>query len=144
MLDKINYINDSDFSGLMIKPVLVNELYGMLCKFLPFKRIGAKSSIIEVEIITDEIVKPEKLFETLQTDCTNKWEILKNRQTIAELNDFANQLKSLGQVHNSTILMHYGEKIIIAADSFNVEKIISLINDFPELIIKLKTPINTF
>ncbi len=138
MIDKINHINESDFTDLMIKPVLVTELYGILCKYLPYKKIPDISTNLIIYENNEKLVNPDKLFLVLENDCIIKLETLKKRQTIAEITDFADKLKSLGQLHNSGKLVRYGENLLNAAENFNVEKILNLINHFSELLKEIK------
>ncbi len=60
------------------------------------------------------------------------------RQPIGEVRDFGNQLVKLGKNHNAAIITGYGEELVSAADSFNIEAILNLIRKYPGIVESLK------
>jgi CheY-like chemotaxis protein len=134
-------ILNSDFDGLLVKPVLVSELYMELCKHLPHKSTAPEKtdeSTVNAEI-RENIRNGKELLTSLETGFATRIDSFKKRQPISEIKDFGTDLKTLGQLHNSNILINYGDEMIRSADNFDIEKILVLINKFPELTIKLKS-----
>jgi signal transduction histidine kinase/CheY-like chemotaxis protein len=128
-------IRDSEFTGLLIKPVQVTELYIELMNNLPYKSIRApesEQSLSEIDHI-EEISDLPGLVNSLDTRFKDIWMAFGIRQPIDEILDFGNQLVRLGKDHNSSFVIKYGEELINAADSFNIETILNLIRKFPEI-----------
>ncbi len=133
-------INESEFAGLLIKPVQVTELYLELMNNLPYKSIKAPESEHSVSEInfTEEISDLPGLIHSLDTRFKDVWMTFGIRQPIDEVLDFGNQLVRLGKDHNAAIITRYGEEMIIAADNFNIEAILNLLRKYPGFIELLK------
>jgi signal transduction histidine kinase/PleD family two-component response regulator len=133
-------INESEFAGLLIKPVQVTELYLELMNNLPYKSTKASGSeqLIPEEDLTQEIYDLPGLIHCLDTNIKDVWMTFQNRQPIDEILDFGIQLKKLGNDHSSVIIKEYGEELVSATDSFNIEAIINLIRKYPGFVDQLK------
>jgi signal transduction histidine kinase/CheY-like chemotaxis protein len=133
-------IRESEFTGLLIKPVQVTELYIELMNNLPYKTIRApesEQSSTEADF-TKDISDLPGLINSLDTRFKDIWTTFEIRQPIDEILDFGNQLARLGKDHNSSDVIRYGEELVSAADSFNIEAILNLLRKFPETIGLLK------
>lgn len=133
-------ILESDFAGLLIKPVLVSDLYRELCRHLPYRLREPSVSDVAVEWADEQgtITHLDELISVLETDCLARYEIFTKRQPIAAIRDFGVDLTALGNRHNALVLARYGEEMQNAADHFNIERILVLVDRFPELIRQLK------
>ena len=137
-------IRESEFTGLLIKPVQVTELYLELMNNLPYKlsrTTGTEQSVPE-KALTEEISDLPGLIHSLDTNIKDTWGKFGIRQPIREVRDFGNQLVNLGKNHNAAILTGYGEELVIATDSFNIEAILILIRKYPGIVELLKGVIN--
>jgi PAS domain S-box-containing protein len=133
-------IHNSEFAGLLIKPVKVAELYLELMRFLPYKSIKAAEPdkpLSEVDLI-GEITNLPGLIHSLETGFYTTWKTFAVRQPIGEIRDFGKSLIQLGMDHNSSILTGYGKELISAADSFNIEAILMLVEKYKGIIETLK------
>jgi len=132
-------IQASEFAGLLIKPVQVTELYLELMNNLPYKSIKAPESEQSVSEInfTEEILDLPGLIHSLDTQFKDAWMTFGIRQPIDEVLDFGNQLAALGKNHNAAVIIRYGEELVSAADSFNIEAVLNLINRYPGIIDQL-------
>jgi CheY-like chemotaxis protein len=133
-------IHNSEFAGLLIKPVKVTELYLELMNFLPYKSIKAAEPdkpLSEVDLI-GEITNLPGLIHSLETGFYTTWKTFAVRQPIGEIRDFGKSLIQLGMDHNSSILTGYGKELISAADSFNIEAILMLVEKYKGIIDTLK------
>jgi PAS domain S-box-containing protein len=133
-------IHNSEFAGLLIKPVKVAELYLELMNFLPYKSTKAAEPdkpLSEVDLI-GEITNLPGLIHSLETGFYTTWKTFAVRQPIGEIRDFGKSLIQLGMDHNSSILTGYGKELISAADSFNIEVILILIEKYKGIIKSLK------
>jgi PAS domain S-box-containing protein len=135
-------ILDSEFAGLLIKPVRVSELYTELIKILPHTINKVKDTVqMETEIALLKVIRnlPE-LVNALENRFKNIWKTFEVRQPISEIIDFGQQLIVLGKEHEAAVIIDYGNSLLIAADSFDIESILKLIKQYPEIIKKLQTP----
>ena len=133
-------IQKSEFTGLLIKPVQVTELYLELMNNLKYKSIktsGADQSL-PGKNITKEISDLKGLIHSLDTQMKDVYMTFTNRQPIDEVIDFGNQLVKLGKVHNASILTGFGDDLVIAAETFNIESILNLIRNYPGIVGFLK------
>ncbi len=140
MKEQKDRIRESEFAGLLIKPVQVTELYIELMNFLPYKStkaIGQQQSVSEINLIK-EISDLTGLIHSLDTHFNDTWMKFEIRQPIGEVRDFGNQLVELGKNHNAEIIILYGEDLVTAADSFNIEAILNLIGKFTGIVERLK------
>jgi len=133
-------IRESEFTGLLIKPVQVTELYIELMNNLPYKSTkatGPEQSVPEI-IFTEEISDLPGLIHSLDTNIKDIWMTFQNRQPIDEIMDFGSQLKKLGNDHNAVVIKEYGEELVSATESFNIEAIMNLIRKYPGFVDLLK------
>ncbi|MCX6254661.1 MAG: PAS domain S-box protein, partial [Bacteroidia bacterium] len=133
-------IHNSEFAGLLIKPVTVAELYLELMNFLPYKSTKAAEPdkpLSEVDLI-GEITNLPGLIHSLEAGFYTTWKTFAVRQPIGEIRDFGKSLIQLGMDHNSSIITDYGKELISAADSFNIEAILKLIGKYKGIIESLK------
>ena len=133
-------IRESEFTGLLIKPVQVTELYIELMNNLPYKssKANKQEQSIPESNLSEKISDLPGLIHSLDTRFKEIWMTFGIRQPIDEISDFGNQLERLGKDHNSSIVIKYGEELVCAADSFNIEAILNHIRKFPEIIELLK------
>jgi PAS domain S-box-containing protein len=133
-------ISKSEFAGLLIKPVQVTELYLELMNNLPYKSTkapGREQSVPKMNL-TKEISDLPGLIHALDTHFKDVWVTFGIRQPIGEVRDFGYQLERLGKNHNAAIIIGYGEELVGAADSFNIEAILNLIRKYHGIVESLK------
>ncbi len=126
-------IRESEFTGLLIKPVQVTELYLELMNNLSYKSTkdsGTEQPVSET-VLSSEISDLPGLIQSLDTQFKNVWMTFGVRQPIGEIKVFGNQLVKLGKDHNAIIISEYGKDLISAANSFNIEAILNLIRKYP-------------
>jgi signal transduction histidine kinase/CheY-like chemotaxis protein len=134
------HIRESEFASLLIKPVLVTELYLELMRHLPHKSIktfGTDKSVSE-QNSTDEISDLPGLIHSLNGEFREVWKKFEIMQPIDEVRSFGDKLALLGEKHNSSVIAVYGEEIVSASDSFNIDAILKLIRKYPGLTESLK------
>jgi signal transduction histidine kinase len=129
-------IRKSEFTGLLIKPVQVTELFIELMNNLPYKstKTPEKEQSIPEMYLTKEISDLPGLILSLNTNIKDVWMTFGTRQPIGEVRDFGNQLVVLGRKHNAAIIAGYGDELVTAAESFNIEAILNLIRKYPRIV----------
>ena len=133
-------IHNSEFAGLLIKPVKVTELYLELMNILPYKSTRVTEHdkpLSEVDLI-GEITDLPGLIQSLETSFYATWKTFAVTQSIKEIREFGKNLSQLGLDHNSSLITGYGKDLINAADSFNIEAILKLIRKYTGIIENLK------
>ena len=138
---QINLIRESEFAGLLIKPVQVTKLYRELMNFLPFKptRAPGREQPVPETVLTSKILDLPGLIHSLDTQFNDVWITFGVRQPINEVLNFGKQLESLGKNHNAAIISRYGEELTSAANCFNIESVLNLIRKYPGIIELLKS-----
>ena len=125
-------ILSSDFAGFLVKPVQVTDLYEILLKFLPCSK---GTVILQYETdkdseINEDITDPGGLIKELQGVYSDVCRSFELRQPIGEVRDFGKNLADLGKKHNCHKLIGYGKELVAAADSFNVDAMLTLIRNY--------------
>lgn len=133
-------IRESEFSGLLIKPVKVTELFIELMNNLKYKSIkatGSGKTLSDTDIINGISDLPG-LINALETNFKDTLKTFETRQPISEIKAFGNQLSELGKTHNADVISEYGIDLISSANSFNIEAILNLIRKFSGIVESLK------
>ncbi len=133
-------IHNSEFAGLLIKPVKVTELYLELMNILPYKSVRElepEKLPSKVDLI-GEITNLPELINSLESDLYTTWKTFAFKQPIGGIRDFGSNLVQLGTQHNSSIIKNYGKELIDAADNYNIVAILKLIGKYSGIIENLK------
>ncbi len=130
----------SEFAGLLIKPVQVTELYLELMNNIRYETVKApetKQSLPRTKT-SEEISDLAELIHLLDTQFKEVWSTFSRVQPINEVRDFGNRLIELGKKHNTSIITGYGTDLTQAAESFNIEEILTLIRKYPAIVDSIK------
>jgi CheY-like chemotaxis protein len=140
MKDQKDRIFESKFSGLLIKPVLVTELYFELMKHLKYEMLKVSDSDQPVPEINlnPNISDLPGLIHSLDNYFKGVSETFEIIQPIDKIRAFGNELVILGINHNSVAITNYGEELVRSADSFNIEEIMKLIRKYKSMVESLK------
>ena len=106
-------------------------------KYLPFKSTGQQQKATDI-CLTEKIIDLPGLIHFLETDYTDAWKELEERQSIEGVRKFGKSLEELGNAHHAEIIANYGNKLTNAANNFDVESILKLIKDYPVILKKIK------
>ncbi|MBS2099394.1 PAS domain S-box protein [Carboxylicivirga linearis] len=137
MLEQEKMIKVGDFTGLLFKPLTLQDLYIALIKHLPFKQKVNEVKELVQNKTDNKIEKKEVLLEILRKDFSKRYESFKLRQPIDEIRKFGIDLKETGKIHNYEELTMLGEDLESSANSFDIEKIISLLKAYENITQKL-------
>ena len=133
------HICNCQFSGLLIKPVRVTDLYIELMNYLSYTSTLAleKDHPTKKELIK-QIIDIQGLVLSLETVYTDVWKKFEVRQPMEEVKEFGGNLENLGNVHNAEIIKEYGNELMLAAESFNIESILKLLNKYQGIVKEIK------
>jgi len=138
-------IRNSEFAGMLIKPVQITELYIELMNNLRYKTVKAaetKQTLSEPKS-SEKISDLPGLIELLDTRVKETWSTFAFMQPIDEIRDFGNQLIELGKKHNASTITIYGTELTEAAASFSIETILALLRKYPAIVDFFKNIKNT-
>lgn len=126
------------FDSYISKPINIKLLYKELIKFLPHELTGKdfKSSDIVSKPIIDKISKEkkQKLLTALKKEYIPIWDNFKHQQPIDEIEEFGNSLIKLAKEYKSDVLYNYSNKILAAVNTFDIDKLLNTLNDFPDIV----------
>ncbi|NOZ47314.1 MAG: GAF domain-containing protein, partial [Chlorobi bacterium] len=135
-------IENSKFSGLVIKPFEEKELFYELIKYLPHEKIEIeKDDITVVEDFTTE--NPKELLIIMKGKLYKTWQQFEEQQPMEEVTEFANNLIKIGNNYKATFLRQYGGNLLTAIDSFDIYNMLKYLNQYPMLIEKLEKMYNS-
>jgi len=136
MKEQIERIRKEDFAGLLVKPLQISDLYQKLTEFLPYKPLPEKKKRSgRVKNAGEEDNKDrKKLAGKLNNELYATWKGFTNRQPIDEIEAFGRKLIDLGNEYKTSKLTAYGENLVIAAGSLNIDNIMKLLREYPFLI----------
>jgi two-component system sensor histidine kinase EvgS len=129
---------NSAFSGLLIKPVKLQELYNELKKFLPYELSYVEEAFATPIKFPGGLKDPGDLIRSLETDFHTTWKTFAVRQPIGQICLFADSIIELGTRHNAADVVQYGEELRVAAVNFNIESVLNLLKSYINLISALK------
>ncbi len=136
--DKIDQL----FNGYLQKPVFKRDIENILYKFLKFSYIPKKTtigtSIDDNETQPDRIVILPEIIAEIETKHQHNWEKIKNNLVIYEIEEFKNQLSELAFHYSCKIISQYCIELDLGLQSFDIEIIEKKLNEFPDLVNKLK------
>ncbi len=132
-------IHNSDFAGLIAKPVSINALFTELMNFIPYTEIPKVEEVSQILPESEsDITDCKGLVAVLETNLMEEWNTFQVRQPINEIKSFSDKLVNLGHKHNSGLISEYGQNLKDAAENFNIEAILNLLKQYTLNIEKIK------
>ncbi len=136
-------VSETVFDGFLAKPVDIHKLISVLSKYLVFNQ----EKIVEKNVLqfnpddlsTDTLSKLPRIIDTLESQFMSKWEEFQEMQPIKEVKQFALELETLGRGSQISILEEFGKNLSAYVNNFDVDNILLMLNEFPELIKRLKS-----
>jgi len=134
MKEQKERIAQSQFAGLLIKPVRISDLYYALMNSLKYKSVHHAPSVKAFnEAESDnEIEDIILLADSLEGEFASRCKAFELRQPLHEVKNFGESLILLGLRHNCRQISEYGKEIVAAADSFNIEVMLKLLRKYDE------------
>jgi len=91
------------------------------------------------EISAEITEKIPEIIEKLENDLTEIWKTAKQNGFFNDIETFGNQIKEMGEKYSLAILRQYGEDLIAHVSSFDIEQMNITLNNYPQLIEKIKS-----
>jgi PAS domain S-box-containing protein len=138
MKEQREKIKHSLFAGLLIKPVQVADLLAELMRHLPYELKQPVVNNLPHPSENKEIADHSELIAELEGQYYQTWQSFGVRQPIRQIMAFGKDLKDLGVRHNCSTIARFGENLLNAAYGFNIESILKLLTQYPDIISGLK------
>ncbi|MBN2236805.1 MAG: response regulator [Bacteroidales bacterium] len=132
------------FNHVLLKPLEMGILIQELTKYLPFEKVDPQKEIqpeIPIEIDEGSELTESNLKMAIidLQEIIPKYELIKQQKFINEILLFAKQVGKIGEEYNSSILHKYASDLIKHTENFDTEKMEKVLNQFPQLVMKLET-----
>lgn len=141
--DKI--MNTGHFDGYLFKPVRKSELVSAISHYIPFETEEAPQELFtftpqKPSIIGqgDEASKQKPLIKIIQNELMSEWFQIKDTLVFFKIEAFAEKVKMIGQLHHSSIMVEYAERLIESIDQFDLDNIKERVLNFPSLISEIQ------
>jgi len=126
------------FDGYLRKPVIVDDLILEMSKYLKYNILDA---VLDSPQNKDEQVTKQSLLTVLNyldAHILIDWDMIKSSGDFMLIEDLANRLEVLGKENGVHILEEYSKNLKINIDSFDIEKVDFMLNNFMSIYEKIK------
>ncbi|MDM8540302.1 ATP-binding protein [Desulfococcaceae bacterium HSG9] len=133
------------FDDYLFKPVERAHLFQSLSRFLdqaqPYKTDtetqddAARQAHLSVSAET--LKRLPAAIEALE-NLTEIWQTVRQKQFIPDIQRFGEDIKKIGTEHDIRNLMEYAENLLFHIDSYDIEKIIVTLDDYPNMVSSLR------
>jgi two-component system sensor histidine kinase EvgS len=130
-------LKNKGFSGYVVKPFEINDLYEELIKFLKYTLINETSDNNNIDVIISNSISDDdkiKLLQALENDHKNIWEGFAEQQPMDEVQEFANNLLKTATKYPHHLVIAYANKLNEAVDGFDIYNLLKYLKQFPQLI----------
>lgn len=131
---------DLGFSAYLTKPIRKTTLVQELMRFIPYTK--AIENFPADQTITVEPVNRERLpqvIEQLANKYMQEWTEARKNQIFDEIGQFAQRISALGEKNGVIIVKKYGDDLGAQVESFDVEKMNTTLNDYPQMVEKIRS-----
>lgn len=142
--DLKNIFNDS-----LMKPIDLSELLELLKKYLKYKIVKRKTSILKNEpnkikltLSSEQLKYLPELIQILENEFMPTYNDAIKTQMIDQIEKFGKDLVVFAKKSKFKSILDYGHEICRLADNFEIDKLITTLNKFPEIIKQHKSLIN--
>ncbi len=140
MNNEIETLSNS-FDAFLHKPILKKDVMEIMLKLLPHKYVTVTAEITDKK---DEVEIGEKtenlkaIISVLENDFIPIWNNIKNDLIIFEIEEFEQKLSSFSKNYSCNILNQFCLELKHEIQAFDIELINNKINNFPNLISRIK------
>jgi len=137
MQDELDKLEGEKFSGYLRKPVSKAELYKMISKYIKYT---------DSTTLNDQGFNPENkqyynnidFLINYMDEVESSYNNARVTNNMKSIEDFSNLILKLSKKHNSDGMINYSNTLLEYIDSFDIDGINSLLNEFNNQISKLK------
>ncbi|MBT7465065.1 MAG: response regulator [Bacteroidetes bacterium] len=129
------------FSGYIRKPASLNEILSCLMKHLKHTA-EVKHEEIAAEVIFELIDKLDEVLLEIDKKAMPVWEGIMKIRKMKDVLLLSELIVEIGKKYNAESLIDYGNELHLATQSFNIDKELKLIQQFPDFVKKLNSSSN--
>jgi len=130
------------FDGYLRKPITKQQLLNEIARFLQHTEeqqiVQESSSILNIQSDLFGKINSEMIAD-FNDNILPEFNIVKKSLYVSKIKQFANKLIKFGDKYQIEEAQTYGKEIIKQANTFRIDKIITLFNDFQQFINKINT-----
>lgn len=138
-------IMHSKFDGFLIKPVKRSDLFRELSRFIRHSKketLEKESEISEKEgllgdVSPETLEKVPEIIDRLENEFTPLWESVRNNNSMTDIQEFGDKMKSLGDEYALKVFQKFGDDLISQVKIFDIENIGATLESYPGLIEEL-------
>lgn len=134
MKDDEDKLKSTDFDDYLRKPVLKNDLYACLSRFLQFEETTVTDTDEEANPFRDlsAPVRAE-INQRLQGDLQSHWQQAQKSNNLSDIKVFAAEVAQLARDTECDALDRYASQLYERIDAFDVSGIAHLLHQYPQL-----------
>jgi response regulator RpfG family c-di-GMP phosphodiesterase len=133
-------IMEEGFSGYLTKPIKKTTLFQELSRFIPHTESepgDRDAPATAMGKLSQRLVC--KVVGLLEGEYMQMWQEIRKNLFFDEIGEFGRRIRELGTAYTITDLNKYGEELSAHAESFDVEKMNTTLNAYPEIITAVKS-----
>jgi len=128
------------FAGFLDKPVTEDALFRELKRFIDHTAWQHEPHETPASDLTPARIDLfPQILELLENECMQHWTAIRKNLFFDEIDDFAREVSTLGDVHALAILSRYGTDLSAHVKAFDVEQVNSELSLYPQIVAKLKS-----
>ncbi|MDY6992025.1 MAG: PAS domain S-box protein, partial [Pseudomonadota bacterium] len=120
--------------GVLKKPFSKTELIFELTRFLKYTiaEPAPTATMMSPTLATEIFAHLPQLAQRLEQETQVQWQQVSHTLTINEIEQFAEQVKALGQNYHYPPLIHWGQQLLIQSNLFDIQALSKLLAEFPK------------
>ena len=132
-------IKDHGFDGYLRKPVLYNDLVKELMKHIRYtKEDEKKEYLTNIDINKELLLELPIIIQKLKDKYKPNLDKIKDKGDFSLIKDLIEEINSLSKEKKLEILRIYTQNILSAIDSFDIDKVSLLINEYDNMVKRLE------
>ncbi|MEA1920237.1 MAG: transporter substrate-binding domain-containing protein [Campylobacterota bacterium] len=134
MNSEFEELKRDNFDGYLRKPVLRNDLFNEISRFLKYDTITKKrDEDHDIELSSKATQNISTILDILSHDVTPLHERVSANNNISEIKEFASKIRDLALKYDIAPLDRYASQIFKAVDSFDIALMQELLKQYPQL-----------
>jgi len=134
MVEDLDRVTAYGFSAHLRKPITRADLFSLVSRYLPWTdELGGSGQRGKSEPVQGSTIDKEVLAQ-LNGALYERWKSIHDQGDMSLVQEFAETLVCLADEHELVSLRQYAEKMMQYSQSFNISKVLQLLNDYPILL----------
>ncbi len=144
IFDRLDNEHLKMFSGLITKPVCIDELYEKMAEFLAHKaKLKANALNLSPKSLMDHFANDKTkitpiIIDTLTGELSSKWSHIFGTNSMNGILEFTTELNEFAIKNDLKEIQAFAEQIMKSGKNFDTEKVNQLLKQYPEIVNLLK------